>query len=80
MTEEQPTAQVDPTSNPADAPKIDENGNEIVEEGPPSVISPEIMEDMERIWSVFDIENKNKVEVEELKTIMRALDINVEEE
>ena len=56
---EDPTAAaaIDPTANPADAPKLDENGNEIPEI--PSVISEEIMVDMKNIWSVFDSENKD---------------------
>ena len=51
-------ADVDPTANPADAPKLDEMGNPIVEEIP-SVISEEIMQDMKNIWSVFDNDNKD---------------------
>ena len=42
---EDPTAQqppIDPTANPADAPKLDENGNPIIEEAKESVISEEV--------------------------------------
>ena len=35
---------------------------------------------MKNIWSVFDTDMKNKVPLEELATIMRALDINVSNE
>lgn len=71
---------IDPTANPTDAPKLDENGNPILMEPVPSVISEEVMQDMKNIWSVFDTENKNLVIIDELKTIMRALDVNVTNE
>ena len=70
----------DPTANPADAPKLDENGNPIIEGEIPSVISEEIMQDMKNIWTVFDSENKDQVTIDELRTIMRALDINVNDD
>ncbi len=35
---------------------------------------------MKKIFSVFDHEENDKVTVDELKTIMRALDINVEKD
>ena len=35
---------------------------------------------MQNIWSVFDIERKDQVEVHELRTIMRALDIDPSED
>mmetsp|Transcript_17665 Transcript_17665/g.29849 ORF Transcript_17665/g.29849 Transcript_17665/m.29849 type:complete len:96 (-) Transcript_17665:335-622(-) len=58
--------------------RLDENGNPIPEGEPiPSVISEEIMQDMKNIWSVFDTENKDQVSMAELKTIMRALDVEV---
>ena len=71
---EETAAAIDPTANPADAPQLDENGNPI--EPPPSVISEEIMIDMKNIWSVF-ADAQDKVPIGELKTIMRALDVNV---
>src|SRR5450830_400203 len=40
------------------------------------VISPETMEDMKNIWSVFDLDQKNQVSIIELRTILRALDID----
>ena len=67
--------QVDPTANP-DGPKLDENGNPIVD-GPPSVISEEVMVDMKNVFSVFDLKNEDKVPICELRTMMRALDVNV---
>ena len=79
---EDPTAQppIDPTANPADAPKLDELGNPVVEEAKESVISEEIMVDMKNIFQVFDSENKDQVTVDELRTIMRALDVPVPDE
>ena len=44
------------------------------------IIPPEIMEDMRNIWSVFDLENKDEVSTMELRTILRALDIDPSEE
>ena len=70
---------IDPTANP-DAPKLDENGNPILDAPVVSVISEEVMQDMKNIWSVFDTEGKNQVTIDELKTIMRALDVNVQQE
>ena len=70
---------IDPTANP-DTLKLDENGNPIAAEPVVSVISEEVMQDMKNIWSVFDTENKNQVTIDELKTIMKALDVNVSQE
>ena len=35
---------------------------------------------MQNIWSVFDLERKDQVSVIELRTIMRALDIDPSED
>ena len=43
---------------------------------PDGVISLETFIDMRNIWSVFDLENRNQVSMVELRTIMRALDID----
>ena len=69
---------IDPTANPDDAQQLDENGNPIPP--PPSNISEEVMNDMKNIWSVFDENNKNEVSVDELRTIMKALDVNCDDE
>lgn len=70
---------IDPTANPeGEGPKLDENGNPIEEA--PSNISEEIMADMKNIWSVFDEDGQNRVNTQELKTIMKALDVDVREE
>ena len=70
-------AAIDPTTNPGE-PKLDENGNPIPEV--PSVIDEEVMKDMQNIWSVFDTDNTNKVTIDELRTIMRALDVTCDDE
>ena len=44
------------------------------------MIPEEILEDMRNIYDVFDEEGKNQVEVHELRTILRALDIDPNEE
>ena len=46
----------------------------------PTVISEEVMVDMKNVWSVFDSDNKDSVTIDELKTIMRALDVDVSDE
>ena len=45
-----------------------------------SIIPEEVMIDMKNVWSVFDLDGKDKVPISELRTIMRALDINVNED
>ena len=68
---------IDPTANPDDAQQFDENGNPIP--ALPSNISEEVMQDMKNIWSVFNEDNEDKVTIKELQTIMKALDVNVED-
>ena len=53
---EEPRA-IDPTANPDEGVKLDENGNPIPDV--PSNISEETMADILNIWSVFDSESKN---------------------
>ena len=48
------------------------------EEKVESVIPPEVMEDMENLWSVFDMGQTNRVEIKHLRVIMRALDFDLE--
>ena len=67
---------VDP-SNPTGEVRLDENGNPIID-APPSNIDEEMAESMKKVWSVFDTDGKDQVTIKELKTIMRALDINVD--
>ena len=70
---------IDPTGNPADAPKLDDLGNPIVEEDKPTNIDEEMMEDMKKVWSVFSsgVGSEDRAPITELQTIMRALDINL---
>ena len=44
------------------------------------VIPADVLEDMQNIWSVFDLERKDQVPVIELRTILRALDLDLEQE
>ena len=44
------------------------------------IIPEEILKDMENIWSVFDMENTHSVEIKHLRTIMRAMDFDLEPE
>ena len=41
------------------------------------LIPPEILEDMKNVWDVFDLQQTDKVPISELRTIMRALDIDL---
>ena len=47
---------------------------------PESLIPPEIKEDMENLWSVFELQNTNAVPISELRIIMRALDFDLDPE
>ena len=74
-------ADIDPTTNPEAPFGLDENGNPLPNpEAPPSNIPEEVMVDMKNIWSVFDQNNEDKVTIDELRTIMRALDIPCQED
>ena len=44
------------------------------------VIALEIFIDMRNIWSVFDLDGRNQVGIADLRTIMRALDIDPSED
>ena len=41
-------------------------------------IPPEILEDMKNVWDVFDMQATDKIPIGELRTIMRALDIDLD--
>ena len=47
------------------------------EEEKKETIPPEILEDMKNVWDVFDMQATDKVPIKELRTIMRALDIDL---
>ena len=65
---------IDPTTNPGEEVALDENGMPIVPMQ--SNISEEVMADMKNIWSVFDEDNKDEVDIKELATILKALDVS----
>lgn len=57
--------------------QIGEEGDRLPEGyKPDGVISLETFIDMRNIWSVFDLDNRNQVSIVELRTILRALDID----
>ena len=41
------------------------------------IIPPEIQQDMANVWSVFDLDKTHSVEIKHLRTIMRALDLDL---
>ena len=43
---------------------------------PDGVIALEVFVDMRNVWSVFDLDGSDRVTVGELRTIMRALDLD----
>ena len=44
------------------------------------IIPPEILADMQNVWSVFDMNKTHSVEIVHLRTILRALDFDLEPE
>ena len=42
------------------------------------IIAPEILQDMQNVWHVFDMKNQHSVEIKHLRTIMRALDFDLD--
>ena len=48
------------------------------EEDKNETIPPEILEDMKNVWDVFDMHATDKIPIKELRTIMRALDIDLD--
>lgn len=61
--------------------QIGEEGDRLPEGYNPSgVISLEVFMDMRNIWSVFDLNNRGQVSIVELRTILRALDIDPSED
>ena len=48
------------------------------EEDKNETIPPEILEDMKNVWDVFDMQATDKIPIKELRTIMRALDIDLD--
>ena len=50
------------------------------EEPKPELIPEEILEDMQNLWSVFEMGETNEVPISELRVIMRALDFDLNDE
>ena len=44
------------------------------------VIPEEILEDMKNLWSVFDMDSQDVVDIAHLRVIMRALDFDLDRE
>ena len=67
-----------PDGSQAPGGRLDENdlpvGEEVKQE---SLIPEEILNDMKKVWSVFDLEMTEKIEIRHLRTIMRALDFDL---
>lgn len=55
-----------------------EFGEPIVAEEVKELIPEEILEDMHNLWSVFAMENQDRVPISELRVIMRALDLDLD--
>jgi hypothetical protein len=92
MDGEQPAAEIGDQPPPADAttvgdataptgegaPAVGDDGLPLAPaDEKPSNIPPETLEDMKALWCVFDMEETNYVPIKELRTIMRALDIDL---
>ena len=80
---------VDPSAPPADPNAVGPDGQPLPggvddprappeEEKVEETIPDEILEDMRNLWSVFDMENTESVEIKHLRVIMRALDFDLD--
>ena len=66
---------------PAGGLKFGEDGVPLEEEKKDEDIIPsEVQQQMENVWNVFDLQRTHSVEIKHLRTIMRALDFNLEPE
>ena len=54
---------------------LNEHGEPI--EPPKELIPEEIREDMKNLWEVFDMDKTDRVNISELRVIMRALDFDL---
>ena len=64
---------------PAGGLLLGEDGQPIGEENKEDeIIPPEILQDMLNVWSVFDLNKTHSVEIKNLRTIMRALDFDLD--
>ena len=55
-----------------------ENGEPAPVEEKKEIIPEEILEDMKKLWRVFDKMKTDKVNISNLKAIMRALDFDLD--
>ena len=44
------------------------------------VVPPEVIQNLQNVWSVFDIQKTHSVAIKHLRTILRALDYNLTDE
>ena len=83
VAQQQDPSLVGPDGQPIAPNGLDENGmprqapeEEKIEE----VIPEEILEDMKNLWSVFDMDSQDVVDIAHLRVIMRALDFDLDRE
>ena len=57
---------------------MNELGEPIEGEEKKELIPEEILEDMKNLWDVFDMNKTDRVNISELRVLMRALDIDLD--
>lgn len=70
----------DGSGAPAGGIVLDNDGlplNQEEEEKKEETIPEEILADMTNVWHVFDMDETDKIPIKELRTIMRALDFDL---
>ena len=69
---------------PAGGLLLGEDGQPVVIEeevkAPEEIIPSETMESIMNVWNVFDLQKTHSIEIKHLRTIMRALDFNFNNE
>ena len=71
----------DLTAPDVGAPAVGEDGLPLPPGEPEKTNIPEeVMADMKALWDVFDMEETNHVSTDELRVLMRALDIDLDRE
>ena len=69
---------------PAGGLLLGEDGQPVVIEeevkAPEEIIPSETMESIMNVWNVFDLQKTHSIEIKHLRTIMRALDFNLNDE
>ena len=71
-------APVDPDAAPAGGLTLGDDGLPVQpeEEKVQELIPEEILRDMENVWAVFDMNKTHSVEIQHLRTLLRALDFD----